>query len=121
MEPAGRETPKDSEESLSALLSEIVFLNQQTVAMATTAVKERPQDSSEEQRRASHLPEPTAGNTNEGVLAPPPLLHMKVRGAKSAGLSTNEGSASAGGGGGAVAWRPMPRLVPLGLRGNSPS
>uniref|UniRef100_A0A8C6L288 T-box domain-containing protein n=1 Tax=Nothobranchius furzeri TaxID=105023 RepID=A0A8C6L288_NOTFU len=49
---------------------------------------------------------PAVECTNGGVLAPPPLLHMK---------------AESGVGNGGVTWRPMPRLVPLGLRGNSPS
>ncbi|XP_036006672.1 MAX dimerization protein MGA a isoform X2 [Fundulus heteroclitus] len=131
-EPGGQEGRQDLDnESLSLLLNEIVFLNQQTVATATTAgvpsaAKDRLQDSlvsggSEEQRQASDRPGLTSGNTVEGVLTPPPLLHMKVGGAKVAGLGTSDGGAVGGGGSEGVAWRPMPRLVPLGLRGNSPS
>ncbi|KAM4541186.1 MAX dimerization protein MGA a isoform 2-T2 [Fundulus diaphanus] len=131
-EPVGQDGRQDLDnESLSLLLNEIVFLNQQTVATATTAgvpsaAKDCLQDSlvsggSEEQRQASDRPGLTSGNTVEGVLTPPPLLHMKVGGAKVAGLGTNDGAAVGGGGSEGVAWRPMPRLVPLGLRGNSPS
>uniref|UniRef100_A0A3Q2NZJ3 Uncharacterized LOC105918904 n=1 Tax=Fundulus heteroclitus TaxID=8078 RepID=A0A3Q2NZJ3_FUNHE len=131
-EPGGQEGRQDLDnESLSLLLNEIVFLNQQTVATATTAgvpsaAKDRLQDplvsgGSEEQRQASDRPGLTSGNTVEGVLTPPPLLHMKVGGAKVSGLGTSDGGAVGGGGSEGVAWRPMPRLVPLGLRGNSPS
>ncbi|XP_070776873.1 MAX dimerization protein MGA a [Enoplosus armatus] len=68
-------------------------------------------------------------NTKGGVLAPPPLLQMKVDGAKVADPTSSDGAAAGGGGEGGgggggeggVAWRPMPRLVPLGLRGNPPS
>lgn len=122
-DPAGQTARQDSDnESLSSLLNEIVFLNQQTVATATTAVIDPPVASgSEEQKRASEHPGPILGSSNEGVLAPPPLLHMKVGGAKEAGLGSNNGATVGGAGAGGVAWRPMPRLVPLGLRGNSPS
>nr|XP_054597873.1 MAX dimerization protein MGA a isoform X4 [Nothobranchius furzeri] len=68
---------------------------------------------------------PTVECTNGGVLAPPPLLHMKAGQAKVVDLPSSEGTAVEGGesgvGNGGVTWRPMPRLVPLGLRGNSPS
>ncbi|KAM4542589.1 MAX dimerization protein MGA a isoform 3-T3 [Odontesthes bonariensis] len=140
--------------SLSSLLNEISFLNQQTVAMETSAGTPSPLKQSsegstvlgvaEEQRHAPHLdcqvvrlnghaetrqeggqPGPAADNTKEGVLAPPPLLHMKLGGAKVPSLPSSEGAAMGGAeggrGSGDVAWRPMPRLVPLGLRGNSPS
>ncbi|MED6252173.1 hypothetical protein ATANTOWER_008019, partial [Ataeniobius toweri] len=129
-ETVGQSPRQDPDnESLSSLLNEIVFLNQQTVAADTTAgtsaVKDCLQGSSvggsEEQRLASEHLGPTSGNTTEGVLTPPPLLHMKVGGAKVPGLSTNDGAAVGGGGSDRLAWRPMPRLVPLGLRGNSPS
>ncbi|KAM4724421.1 MAX dimerization protein MGA a isoform 2-T2 [Anableps anableps] len=127
-EPAGQEARQDSDnESLSSLLNEIVFLNQRAVATATTAggppaVMDRLQDSSVvERKQASEHPGLISGNANEGVLTPPPLLHMKVGGAKGAGLGPSDGAAVRGGGSGGVAWRPMPRLVPLGLRGNSPS
>uniref|UniRef100_A0A3B3U4K6 T-box domain-containing protein n=1 Tax=Poecilia latipinna TaxID=48699 RepID=A0A3B3U4K6_9TELE len=117
----GSEQDSDNE-SLSSLLSEIVFLNQQTVATATTAVIDPPVvGGSEEQKHASEHPGPILGNANEGVLAPPPLLHMKVGGAKEARLGSNNEATVGGAGAVGVAWRPMPRLVPLGLRGNSPS
>ncbi|XP_035467051.2 MAX dimerization protein MGA a isoform X2 [Scophthalmus maximus] len=67
---------------------------------------------------------PANGNTKSGAPAPPPLLQMKVGGATVAEPASGDRvSAGDGGGreGGAVAWRPMPRLVPLGLRGNTPS
>ncbi|XP_014908013.1 MAX dimerization protein MGA a isoform X3 [Poecilia latipinna] len=122
-DPAGQMARQDSDnESLSSLLSEIVFLNQQTVATATTAVIDPPVvGGSEEQKHASEHPGPILGNANEGVLAPPPLLHMKVGGAKEARLGSNNEATVGGAGAVGVAWRPMPRLVPLGLRGNSPS
>ncbi|KAJ4920249.1 hypothetical protein JOQ06_021884 [Pogonophryne albipinna] len=74
-----------------------------------------------------------------GVLTPPPLQQMKVGGAEKVMEPANsdgeeeeeedggggaEEEEEGGGGGkkdGGVAWRPMPRLVPLGLRGNPPS
>lgn len=110
---------------LSSLLSEIVFLNQQTVAA-------RPQEEEQtdghgllqldpdsddtvtidlgkaglnglvQNTPSGELPGPADGNTTCGVLAPPPLLQMKVGMSKVVDPST----------------RPMPRLVPLGLRGN---
>lgn len=122
-DPSGQTARQDSDnESLSSLLNEIVFLNQQTVATATTAVIDPPvAGRSEEQKRASEHPGPILGNANEGVLAPPPLLHMKVGGAKEAGLGSNNEATVGGAEARGVAWRPMPRLVPLGLRGNSPS
>ncbi|XP_014846855.1 PREDICTED: uncharacterized protein LOC106920387 isoform X6 [Poecilia mexicana] len=122
-DPAGQMARQDSDnESLSSLLNEIVFLNQQTVATATKAVIDPPVvGGSEEQKHASEHPGPILGNANEGVLAPPPLLHMKVGGAKEAGLGSNNEATVGGAGAVGVAWRPMPRLVPLGLRGNSPS
>ncbi|XP_017157945.1 MAX dimerization protein MGA a isoform X2 [Poecilia reticulata] len=122
-DPAGLMARQDSDnESLSSLLNEIVFLNQQTVATATTAVIDPSMAGrSEEQKHASEHPGPILGNANEGVLAPPPLLHMKVGGAKEAGLGSNNEATVGGAGTAGVAWRPMPRLVPLGLRGNSPS
>lgn len=52
------------------------------------------------------LPGPTNGNiTNGGALVPPPLLQMRVGGATVVDTTS----------------RPMPRLVPLGLRGTLPS
>lgn len=52
------------------------------------------------------VPGPPSGNlTKGGILVPPPLLQMRVGGA-TVGDATS---------------RPMPRLVPLGLRGTPPS
>lgn len=52
------------------------------------------------------VPGPSGGNvTKGGVLVPPPLLQMRV------GRATAVDATS----------RPMPRLVPLGLRGTPPS
>ncbi|XP_071400068.1 MAX dimerization protein MGA a [Centroberyx affinis] len=55
-----------------------------------------------------------------GALTPPPLLQMKVGGGGGGGGATavEPSSEKAGGREGGVAWRPMPRLVPLGLRSN---
>ncbi|XP_029350514.1 MAX dimerization protein MGA a isoform X2 [Echeneis naucrates] len=70
---------------------------------------------------------PTNGNNKVDVLTPPPLLQMKVGGVKVAEPTNSspeaaEGRSVAEGGlVGGVVWRPMPRLVPLGLRGNTPS
>lgn len=61
------------------------------------------------------------GNTIGAVLAPPPLLQMKMGGAKVVDPISSDGAEGGGRGDGGVAWRPMPRLVPLGLRGNPPS
>ncbi|XP_041828682.1 MAX dimerization protein MGA a isoform X2 [Melanotaenia boesemani] len=124
---------------LSTLLDEIVFLNQQTVSMVTTARVASPEKpvGAEDQRPApkqaqldsevaifnGHTETEAASDSKDAVPAPPPLLHMKGGGAKVAGMSPS-GQTAVGGGGsvsGAVAWRPMPRLVPLGLRGSSPT
>nr|XP_057947475.1 uncharacterized protein LOC131140773 isoform X1 [Doryrhamphus excisus] len=54
------------------------------------------------------------------VLTPPPLLHMKVGGgAKTECPPKTETSLEARDDG--VSWRPMPRLVPLGMRGVPPN
>lgn len=124
-------------ESLSSLLNEIVFLNQQTVSTATAAVTDTAVGGAKEQSHA-HMeteeaglegpqPGPANDNTKDGSLAPPPLLQMKVGGVKVA-ATTNSGPAATAGtsgarakGEGGVAWRPMPRLAPLGLRGAPPS
>lgn len=112
-------------ESLSSLLNEIVYLNQQTV---TARPQEEEQtdvcgllqldpDSDDtvtldlgkaglndlvQMTLSGELPGPADANTTCGALAPPPLLQMK------AGMSKVVDPSS----------RPMPRLVPLGLRGN---
>ncbi|XP_054651631.1 MAX dimerization protein MGA a isoform X2 [Dunckerocampus dactyliophorus] len=52
------------------------------------------------------------------VLTPPPLLHMKVGGAKTPCPPKTETSLEARD---ETSWRPMPRLVPLGIRGNPPN
>ncbi|XP_017293151.1 MAX dimerization protein MGA a isoform X2 [Kryptolebias marmoratus] len=143
--PPGPDPRRDPDsESLSTLLDEIVFLNQKTVASATAPEKllcedpggageqARPPDSVDprlidltETDAEGEQPGPDSVNTNCGVLAPPPLLHMKMGGAKVGGLSRSDGAAADGvgsvRGGGGGGWRPMPRLVPLGVRGNSPS
>ncbi|XP_008275306.1 MAX dimerization protein MGA a isoform X2 [Stegastes partitus] len=149
-------------ETLTSLLNEIFFLNQQNVA-TTTEVSSLGKPSYEDatklggakERQDAHIPgqlqldsdcnstvatetegaglnghtettgvQPGPANTIGGKLAPPPLLQMKVGGDKVAPPSTSDGVAgvsSTEGGEGGVAWRPMPRLVPLGLRGNLPS
>lgn len=58
------------------------------------------------------LPGPSTANvTKAGVLVPPPLLQMRVGGATLVGGAALVDATS----------RPMPRLVPLGLRGTPPS
>ena len=65
---------------------------------------------------------PTNGNTTSNALALPPLLQMKVGGAKVVdSASSDRATARERREEGGMAWRPMPRLVPLGLRGNPPS
>lgn len=137
-------------EGLTSLLNEIVFLNQQVVTTVTTAGVPSPRRLSSEGHALSPWllqldsdsddmvtmetseaelnsgPQPASENTTSGVLAPPPLLQMKVGGAKvadpaSSHGATEEGGDEAEGKEGSVAWRPMPRLVPLGLRGNPTS
>ncbi|XP_073783530.1 MAX dimerization protein MGA a isoform X7 [Danio rerio] len=49
----------------------------------------------------------TCNATGDG-LTPPPLLHMKAAYEAASGQSANEGTS--------VTWRPMPKLVPLGLK-----
>lgn len=143
-EPGTRGDPEN--ENLTSLLDELVFLNQQAGKQDTAAV------GGAEEEGHSHSPwmlqldsdsdtegagpdlhteemqssaEPELDNSKEGVLAPPPLLQMKVGGTKEASTSSEgDGTVGPGGGGrmhGGVAWRPMPRLVPLGLRGHAPS
>ncbi|XP_022621816.1 MAX gene-associated protein-like [Seriola dumerili] len=164
--PLGPGTRGDGEtESLTSLLNEIVFLNQQTVSTAITAGVLSETDATvgganeqgharspwalqpdpdpdytvtmetEEPGLQGHAETTHVGpqtglaneNTKGGVLAPPPLLQMKVGGVKVAEPASSDGAAAAGRSGGGVrmeegvAWRPMPRLVPLGLRGNLPS
>ncbi|CAN9501918.1 unnamed protein product [Ophioblennius macclurei] len=121
-------------ESLTSLLNELVFLNQQNVAVATPADRGSAVGGANEPGNATKHDVDSDGtsvtemdrpglskhsnlaNTKAGVLAPPPLLQMKVGGANISESSScdEEGGRREGG----VAWRPMPRLVPLGLRGN---
>lgn len=147
-------------ESLTSLLDELVFLNQQTVSTATTdgvsseadAIGGRDEDlghahspwllqldsdsdtittETEEAGFQGHAEMSQTGTANEntkgGVLTPPPLLQMKVGGDKIVDPASSDGVAGGGGGRGVGraegggAWRPMPRLVPLGLRGNPSS
>ncbi|XP_026195007.1 MAX dimerization protein MGA a isoform X3 [Anabas testudineus] len=72
-----------------------------------------------------HQKAPTNECNDSGVLAPPPLLQMHVGGAKVVCPANRNGPAGGGAVGRSteegVAWRPMPRLVPLGLRGNQTS
>ncbi|XP_033976154.1 bromodomain-containing protein 4-like [Trematomus bernacchii] len=144
------EQQKD-DEGLMSLLNEIDFLNQQTVTTATTTTSVllpgKPLSSgggAKEEKGPAHSPwvleldsdsEDSTKTENAkcggGVLAPPPLQQMKVGGAEkvmepanSDGEEEEEEEEEEEGGGkkdGGAAWRPMPRLVPLGLRGNPPS
>ncbi|CAJ1074947.1 MAX gene-associated protein-like isoform X4 [Xyrichtys novacula] len=55
------------------------------------------------------------------LLTPPPLQQMKVGGVKEAEPAiTDEAGGGVEIGQGGVSWRPMPRLVPLGLKGHAP-
>lgn len=153
--PPGPDPQQNPEsESLSSLLDEIVFLNQTTVTKAAAVQKPEklsiqapggaaaqtrtprsrlkklnsvdpgPIDLTESGNEAEQ-PGPDSVNTNCGVLAPPPLLHMKMGGAKVGSLTRVDSTGVEGvgsvGGSGSVGWRPMPRLVPLGVQGTSPS
>lgn len=155
-----QETRED--ESLTSLLNEIVFLNQQTVTAATAEEMLLPgqpfsedtvvggdmeqghahspwlleldsdsDDATETEKAGLNdytdmtpsglQPGPADVNAKVGVLAPPPLLQMKVGGAKVADPASSDGAEGGGRREDGVAWRPMPRLVPLGLKGNPPS
>ncbi|XP_068195672.1 MAX dimerization protein MGA a isoform X2 [Antennarius striatus] len=126
--PGGPDQTESTDECLTSLLNELVFLNQQGIAPGrqeeegphgpcvlqldsdpedppTTEIEEKATLSDRtEMIQTKPLPGPANGNT-VGILAPPPLLQMKVGGAKVVDPAS----------------RPMPRLVPLGLRGNAPS
>ncbi|XP_041809644.1 MAX dimerization protein MGA a isoform X4 [Chelmon rostratus] len=138
--------------NLTSLLNEIVFLNQQAmtseVPLAGKPSSEAGQcvdghahspwllqlDSDSDDTVTTEMettqsglePGPANGNSVGSVLVPPPLLQMKVGGAKMVDPASSDGAAGGEGGSGqrregSVAWRPMPRLVPLGLKGNPPS
>lgn len=116
------------QESLTSLLNEIVFLNQQTASSRqeeeerthspwllqldsdsddpiTTETEEAEPKDHTPMKQSTTPPRPAHGTAAGGTLVPPPLLQMKVGGGNVA----------------APASRPMPRLVPLGLRGNPPT
>uniref|UniRef100_A0A673J2V3 MAX gene-associated protein-like n=1 Tax=Sinocyclocheilus rhinocerous TaxID=307959 RepID=A0A673J2V3_9TELE len=59
---------------------------------------------------STNVQSPHAPTCNDKGDAPtlPPLLHMKAASEAASGQSTNEGTS--------VTWRPMPKLVPLGLK-----
>ncbi|XP_036065932.1 MAX dimerization protein MGA a isoform X5 [Oryzias melastigma] len=140
--------PAPDSDGLSSLLDEIVFLNQQPISTAT-AGNPLSEDSSVVggASEGEQAPKPngppasrggvvqlgqTTGSGKGCVLAPPPLLHMKVGGAAvtahaNSAKTAAGGPVDGGGQGGAASlgttWtpRPMPRLVPLGRRGVSPT
>lgn len=151
-----QEKSGEEEESLTSLLNEIVFLNQQAITTAEAPLPRKPSSEvgQEEEEGHAHSPwllqldsdtddavtmETEKVGLNDhaqttqsrqpadgGALAPPPLLQMKVGGAGVVDLTSSD--EAAGGEAGnverkerGVAWRPMPRLVPLGLRGNPPT
>uniref|UniRef100_A0A3P8VXC4 MAX dimerization protein MGA n=1 Tax=Cynoglossus semilaevis TaxID=244447 RepID=A0A3P8VXC4_CYNSE len=116
--------PEGGPEGLKTLLNELVFLNQNTVSTATKVemsseavnvegegcvkVNCTPQktEGAMLQEHTEGTPSRTTnGNTTKVVLTPPPLLQMKVAGGH------DDASPS---------WRPMPRLVPLGVKGAPP-
>lgn len=149
MEHAEPETRGDpGNESLTSLLDELVFLNQQAEKQQDVKAVGGPEEEGHlhspwmlqldsdsdtegvgpdlhtEEMGSSAEPEPDT--SKGGVLSPPPLLQMKVGGTKEASTSSSDGDGIVGArrGGrthGGVAWRPMPRLVPLGLRGHTTS
>lgn len=123
-----QETGEETTVSLTSLLDELVFLNQQTDDVdqleeghahspwllqldsdseetVATVTEEAGLNDHTETTQGMLQPRTVNGNTTGGALAPPPLLQMKVGGANVADPAS----------------RPMPRLVPLGLRGNAPS
>uniref|UniRef100_A0A671TVR1 MAX dimerization protein MGA a n=1 Tax=Sparus aurata TaxID=8175 RepID=A0A671TVR1_SPAAU len=126
--PGEQQETGEESVSLTSLLDELVFLNQQTddvdqleeghahspwllqldsdseETVATVTEEAGPNDHTET-TQGMLQPRTVNGNTTGGALAPPPLLQMKVGGANVADPAS----------------RPMPRLVPLGLRGNAPS
>lgn len=55
-----------------------------------------------------HSPNAPTCNVKGDAPTPPPLLHMKTACETASGQSANEGTS--------VPWRPMPKLVPLGLK-----
>ncbi|KAM3594697.1 uncharacterized protein V6R79_012448 [Siganus canaliculatus] len=100
--------PEDSE-SLTSLLNDLVFLNQRQDETSGPWFLDLDLDGEDAVasetmgaglRQSGSQPGPAGG-----PLAPPPLLQMKMGGANTAEPSS----------------RPMPRLVPLGLRGNTPT
>ncbi|KAM8737752.1 MAX dimerization protein MGA a isoform 5-T5 [Acanthopagrus schlegelii] len=125
VEPGEQQEAGEETVSLTSLLNELVFLNQQTVAgdqleeahahspwllqldsdsedTAAMETEEAGLNDHTETTQSVLQPRTVNGNTTGGALAPPPLLQMKVGGANVADTAS----------------RPMPRLVPLGLRGN---
>ncbi|KAI2654168.1 hypothetical protein H4Q32_010808 [Labeo rohita] len=57
---------------------------------------------------STNVQSPAACGGKGDAPTPPPLLHMKAACEAASGQSANEGSS--------VTWRPMPKLVPLGLK-----
>ncbi|KAM9355023.1 MAX dimerization protein MGA a [Pholidichthys leucotaenia] len=136
-------SPQPEAESLTSLLKEIVFLNQQNGTVPPSLQKAdisgpggpkeygpahgpelvRFGSDSDNTEVITEITQTAVQQTPEDgkvhVLAPPPLLQMKLNSAVNSDCSsegTTEGRTEAG-----QVWRPMPRLVPLGLRGNQPS
>ncbi|XP_037342588.2 MAX dimerization protein MGA a isoform X2 [Pungitius pungitius] len=111
--PLGTERRTGEGESLTSLLDELFLLNQQN-----SSSEEGVAPPTETMRDGTHL---APAIQKADALAPPPLLQMKLGGATVADAPSSDVDAGGGGGWsreGGVAWRPMPRLVPLGLRGN---
>ncbi len=120
---------KEQEQAHSPWLLQLDSDSDDTITMET---EEAGLNDHTETTESKPQPRLANGNTTIGVLVPPPLLQMKLGGAKVADPASSDGAAVGGGRGGGgggragrreggVAWRPMPRLVPLGLRGNPPS
>lgn len=127
--------------ALTSLLHEIDFLNQQNAAGTAGLEAELQEDSdavdvaldqgepwmlqldsdSEDTATMESETETMKSQVQSGFLTPPPLLQMKVGGIKEAKPALTELATGEGGGEKGLSWKPMPRLVPLGLRGHAPS
>lgn len=118
---AVRQQAMGDEETLTSLLDQIDFLNQQPEEDPPEGQAHwLPDPSGLEGEGLKGQSEMTGDSLNQGSpLAPPPLLQMKMGGAKGAdpAYSNMDGGQQSEC---ARRWRPMPRLVPLGLRGAPP-
>ncbi|XP_051942045.1 MAX dimerization protein MGA a isoform X2 [Hippocampus zosterae] len=108
--PAATPLPAPLPESPSPTSSSILPAVSPTVSRSASPLERQP------------APKEEATGLNGHALAPPPLLHMKAGGGPAdcpppAQPPAPQTTPAAEG----VSWRPMPRLVPLGLRGAPPT